>query len=239
MLNIITITKDDLKGVTKTINSTKVLREKYNVLQIIVDNSEQKNRVALKQLVSSEKNLQYLSIDENGISNAFNYGIKKSKGDWLWFLNGGDTLYEKADLCLLMKILNEVSCDLIIFEIIGDSGLIKHPPISELWPAFGWVPHPASIIKRKCLQKVGIFDDKYKIAMDGDLWMRIFSQKYVVDLISLPITNFAPGGLSSNKRETGKEVAKLIWNNKRLLITHCYKTITETILKWLVYTFKK
>jgi hypothetical protein len=44
ILNIITVTKDDIKGLKKTVTSTKKIREEYSICQIIVDGSNSENK---------------------------------------------------------------------------------------------------------------------------------------------------------------------------------------------------
>ena len=101
MLNIITITKNDLNGIKNTVNSTKYLRENFNVSQLIIDGSDENISSKIKLLVRNEKNVKYFWQLPSGISNAFNFGISMSEDGWLWFLNGGDVVDSNLDLNLI------------------------------------------------------------------------------------------------------------------------------------------
>ena len=65
MIEIITVTKDDLAGLVRTIDSTRNLREDFNIKQIIIDSSNEeisKNRSLVKQekmLLISGKTFRY------------------------------------------------------------------------------------------------------------------------------------------------------------------------------------
>jgi len=81
---------------------------------------------------------------------------------------------------LVNNLIENVGSDMLIFEIVDKDGVVKHPKIINFWPPLGWVPHPATIIKKKCLEDVGCFDERYKIAMDGDLWIKLFSKNILL-----------------------------------------------------------
>lgn len=84
ILNIITITKDDLDGVAATVQSTKMLRACPGVSQIIVDSSTDPVPIKIKELLVEEKNIEYFWQQPSGIAAAFNLGIKASKSEWAW-----------------------------------------------------------------------------------------------------------------------------------------------------------
>ena len=215
MLEIITITKNDIVGLSRTIYSTKVLREKGNVRQIIIDSSD----VGIKELVADfavkEKNIIYYWQEPKGISAAFNYGLKEARGEWIWCLNGGDTLKDSLDSEWLLKYLSQSGSDAVIFkteDMATGKVLEKNPPMWGIWPPIlSWIPHPSTIIKKKLFDEFGFFDEKYKLAMDYELFMRFFSKNVSVDLVSIIIAAFNREGASNqfNKR-TRSEVAKII-----------------------------
>jgi|688.fasta_scaffold100381_4 GT2 family glycosyltransferase len=212
MLTIITITKNDIQGILRTIQSTRLLRQSYNVKQLIIDSSDQQTYQNLIDETENEINLTLLHQSAEGIAKAFNYGIKIAPDGWLWFLNGGDEVHTELDHELFIKILQKTQADIIIFEIQYDTGEItKHPCLADLWPpVFNWIPHPATLIKRSALLSVNGFREDFTIAMDGDLWFRLLKNPVTTDLISFPIAKFYKGGLSSDESKTAKEVTRLL-----------------------------
>jgi glycosyltransferase involved in cell wall biosynthesis len=218
VLNIITITKDDFPGITKTINSTVTLREKYDVKQIIVDSSSNPVKSQVQLLSQQSKNIEYCWKEPIGISQAFNTGIEKSTSDWIWFINGGDEVHPDFNPQAFMSVINVSTADVIVFELefLQSKIMAKHPPIWNRWPFFltNWICHPATIIRRKLFNQYGLFNEEYKIAMDTDLWARIFSENIIVDSVSMPIVLFDQSGMSSkNMAASSREVKRIMKKN--------------------------
>jgi len=221
-LDIITVTKDDLVGVAATIASTRKLRACAGTRQIVVDSSSEPVAAKVKELLVGENNLDYVWQEPDGIASAFNLGISRSTADWLWFLNGGDAVHPDLVESLLLQILDSTQAGIVIFELEYMQTRLRagHPPLWALWPPMygNWVPHPAAIISAKLFKQYGVFDTSYKIAMDADWWMRVFSKNVVVDMLSIPIVLYDQYGVSStNLVVTGKEAERIISGNIRML----------------------
>lgn len=222
LLSIITATKDNLDGVAATIASTKKLRSRSGVRQIVVDSSSETVAAKVKELLAGEENLDYVWQTPSGIASAFNLGISHSSADWLWFLNGGDAVHPDLVESLLVQILKSTQAGIVIFELeyMQTRLRVGHPPLWALWPPLygNWVPHPATLISAKLFEQFGVFDTSYKIAMDADWWMRVFSENVVVDMSSIPIVLYDQYGVSSiNHVDTGKEAARIFSSNFRRL----------------------
>ena len=236
LLDIITITKDDLDGVAATVKSTKRLRACPGVSQIIVDSSADPVPIKIKELLVEEKNIEYFWQEPSGIAAAFNMGIKASKSEWAWFLNSRDEVHPDLDTNLLLQILNSSQADVVIFQIEYMSSQLPpriRPPLWSLWPPMypNWVPHPATFIRTSLFEQYGVFDTDFKIAMDADLWMRLFSKNVSVDMLSIPVTLYDIHGVSAtNPVQTDKEARRIIRKNIGMLVK-----------KWLargVYLFR-
>jgi hypothetical protein len=233
MLEIISITKDDMKGILCTVHSTRVLREQYSVKQIVIDSSSDAISSTIRSSLAEEKNIEYVWQEPLGISYAFNLGLKLSNAKWLWFLNGGDEIHPDLDTKLLISLLESSTADAIIFELEFVDRISRRPPLYALWPPVAnWIPHPSTLLRRDTLNEVGGFDNTYKIAMDGELWIRLFGKGARPDLISLPLTKFASGGVSESQEKTAIEVEKLIRLHARLLLKRWLQQGIDTLRAW-------
>jgi glycosyltransferase involved in cell wall biosynthesis len=222
-LDIITVTKDDLEGVVRSIFSTRKLRACAGVRQIIIDSSRDSASNAIKEALVSEQNIEYFWQEPGGIASAFNLGISQSSANWLWFLNGGDAVHPDLAENVLLQILNSTHAGIVIFELeyMQSRSRPGHPPLWALWPPMygNWLPHPATIISAKLFEQYGVFDTSYKIAMDADWWMRVLSKNVAVDMLSIPIVLYDQFGVSStNLVVTGKEAERIISDNIRMLV---------------------
>lgn len=223
LLNIITVTKDNLDGITATIASTKKLRSSGGARQIVVDSSSETVAANVKALLDGEENLDYVWQASSGIATAFNLGITHSDANWFWFLNGGDAVHPDLVESLFVQILQSTQAGIVIFELEYMQSRLRvgHPPLWMLWPPLygNWVPHPATLIRAKLFEQYGVFDTSYKIAMDADWWMRVFSENVVVDMLSMPIALYDQNGVSStNLSVTGKEAERIFSKNFRRLV---------------------
>lgn len=222
VLNIITITKDDFDGVCSTISSTRDLRECFNVQQIVIDSSSEPTATKIKEFISQEKNIRYLWYPTLGISPAFNKGLDSVDADWVWFLNGRDEVCTDLKPAMFLDILSSSFADVLIFELIYMQSRARyvHPPIWKLWPPVQfWVPHPATIIRTDMFKKYGRFSEKYRIAMDGELWFRFFSKGALVDMLSIPVSCYDEGGMSRTQAgQTAREGKQIIAENFFILV---------------------
>lgn len=237
MIEIITITKNDHVGLLLTLKSTIGLRE-LGIKQIIVDSSHNDISSKNKKITKNKKGVEYFWCQPKGIAEAFNFGIKKSKSKYLWFVNGGDEVLKDLDMAFLLKYINLANSDLSIFDYFNDNKLIRKPYFRLLWPpVFNWIPHPSTIINRK-LFKDRKFDENYKVASDGDLWMQLMLNDVSVDLLSIPIAKFSTGGVSSDIKITAKEVSEILWKYKRLLLNRWLDILFRYIRGWIYFKIK-
>lgn len=221
LLDIITVTKDDLDGVAATIQSTGKLRSCSGVRQIIIDSSSEPTSVKIKDLLLNEQNVDYIWQKPSGISAAFNLGISFAKADWVWFINGRDEVHPGLDANFFLHILNSSQAEVIMFqhELMQSRIILKRPPLWELWPPLYWVSHPATLIRSQLFKQHGAFNESYKIAMDADLWMRLFSKNVGFDMISIPVVLYDQGGISNTSLvDTDSEATRLVNDNMEFLV---------------------
>ena len=212
MLDIISITKDDPKGIARTIASTLPLRDRSGVRQFVVDSSCDSIREEVQTLCASQQDVRYAWSEPRGISCAFNEGIHLTSARWLWFLNGGDEVHPDVDPDLLLSLLRLSTADMLIFKLESHGVMSEHPAIQDLWPPFvdWWVHHQAVILSRELLVKVGGYRTDYKLLMDGDLWLRLFLRPTKADILSFPLGLVHDWGVSSNHRLRYREQTRMV-----------------------------
>ncbi len=221
LLDIITICKDDPEGVKLTMESVRPLLKLPGVRQLIIDGSSPQIKKHVEEIAMDEENVKYAWREPTGISSAFNQGLELSNADWVWFLNGGDTFHPSMDCGTLLNILRISNAEAIIFQIETRQSRTRyqHPPMWEIWPPVGsWIPHPATIVKRRLFERYGYFSESYRIAMDYEMWLRIFSNYVIVDLISMPIVLYDEAGVSSTRRKESIQEAKRILVSKAWML---------------------
>jgi len=86
LFSIITVTYDAVEWLERTIQS--VISQSYpNIEYIIIDGNSTDGTLDIIK--------KYLSEPDGGLYDAMNKGLNLATGDYVWFINAGDTLYSK------------------------------------------------------------------------------------------------------------------------------------------------
>jgi Glycosyltransferases involved in cell wall biogenesis len=220
LISVITISYNDKIGIDNTIRS--VINQSYADYEYIVidGNSTDGTIDVIKNY--EDKITSWISEKDSGISDAFNKGVNKAKGEWLIFMNSGDVFYSEDSLNEIAnsKILDS-DLSLIYFgkAILTNARGYKHIFGNKLdeveFTKRMTIPHQSTFFHIDYFQKYGLFDTKFKIAMDYELLLR--SKKYDYFFIDKIISQVEVGGISQkNVLNVFKEymIAKLLHLNK-------------------------
>jgi glycosyltransferase involved in cell wall biosynthesis len=190
-LSIITITKDDPAGLARTLASSTGWRSIPGLEQIVVYHGTEP--------AVADPMIQVRLQTSQGIAGAFNEGLARARGQWIWFLNGGDEVDPNLSPDWLLKLLATSRANVLVGGITyaGEFGVRPHPPVARRWPPVEpWIPHPAALVRRDLFARIGRFDGRYAIAMDYEWWLRALPGDVRVDVLSVPFSLFADGGIS-------------------------------------------
>lgn len=204
-LSIVTVTKNNLLGLKKTINSLRFLND-LNYEHIVIDGeSTDGTNLFLTYL---KTHIKFLSEKDLGPYDGMNKGVKQCTGNWVLFLNAGDELVSAEALKNLLETADKNGCDVAYGDHLYKDKLIKADCIHTLHTQLlagdvkSWLRHHPchqSIIAKKTILIKRPFNLKYQIAAEWE-WLEICRQeKYVVRYIPGAVANYEAGGLSSKK----------------------------------------
>ena len=200
-ISIITVCKNAEKTIEKTINS--VISQTYkNIEYIIIDGKSSDGTISIINKYIN-KISYFISEPDHGIYNAMNKGILKANGDYCFFINSDDYLYDN-------RILEKIFCidydyDIIYGDILVNYGynrrlkLKKSPKKTSYYFLYNnSISHPAQFIKRSLFIRHGLYDETYKLAGDYEFQIRVIV-KYNAKTCYLPyiISVYNHIGLSS------------------------------------------
>lgn len=243
-ISLITISFNSQKTIRNTFESVKNQSYK-NIEYILVDGGSIDHTLNISKeypIISKT-----VSESDNGIYDALNKGIKSSTGEIIGFLNSDDTFYNENSLQIIYDAFDEVT-DCVFADLIYSD---KDEKIKRVWKgsafrngAFikGWMPaHPTFYCRRSVYEKLGLYDDSYKIAGDFELMLR-FIEKHNIRSKYIPHTlvNMKVGGVSNGSIKSKSHILKEEFRafnqnnisvNKLSYILHKAKKITEFIFK--------
>jgi glycosyltransferase involved in cell wall biosynthesis len=228
-LSIITINYNNLSGLQKTMQS--VFDQTWNDFEyIIIDGGSTDGSKELIELNSNKINYWVSEID-NGIYNAMNKGISIALGEYIYFLNSGDYLYDNSillDVSPLLTCENIIYGNLVISEV--KSTWIKFYPneLTFSYFFFDSLPHSAGVFikKESFILNLKAYDENIFIISDWKWYiLAIFKYSYSYKYIDKTIGVFDFSGISS------KVSSQLMINNKSKILEQefplFYKDINE------------
>lgn len=233
LITVITIVKNGGSLIARTIES--VLSLNYdNIEYIIVDGNSSDNNT-LSILKDYDDMIDFwISEEDNGISDAFNKGIRLAEGKWINFLNAGDYFLDKN------FIEKALPCFLRSHIITGyaqfGKKLIPPKPLSNALPLQqkSKISHQASLIHRDVFQTVGYFNEDFKMRMDYELWLRAL-RKFDFTFIPDVFVSYLPGGVTS--KNSARFYAEEALANKNhlpgLFFYNKFLTAKGLIKEWL------
>lgn len=215
-LSIITINYNNLEGLTKTIESvvSQIMRD---FEWIIIDGGSTDGS---KELIEQKKQYfaYWCSEPDKGIYHAMNKGIRASHGEYLLFLNSGDSLYDNQVIERVIPLLNNKDIYVGRINSVGRENASEEEQadfsskgiLRKL--TFTWLPHQASFFKRTFFDTYGLYREDQKIVSD---WWAFYKSLVMgnatIESLPLIISNYDIEGVSASQRSNAiQEQANLL-----------------------------
>lgn len=224
-ISIITIVYNAISTIEKTILS--VINQTYtNIEYIIIDGGSTDGTIDIIKKYDN-KIAYWISEPDRGIYDAMNKGIKKATGEWINFMNAGDTFYATTTIENLIIFFKNNTGGIIYGnrEVVDDNGIYKNQisNLSTIKYSMG-IFHQSSFIYTS-LHKENLFDISYKIAADYDFFYKMINNNVKFIKTDTNICVFLDGGVSSNNIIQLKEVLRVIKTNNSSKIQKVYFSI--------------
>lgn len=200
-LSVITTCKNELANIAKTIES--VVAQTYDCYEyIVVDGGSADGTL---NIIKSYQNklTRIISERDRGIWHAMNKGISVAGGEYVYFLNAGDRLFDKETFSNIFSG-NDITQDIIYGNIIDDYGsrqVQKSYPdtLSIKYLLSNMICHQATFTKKDLFDKYGSFDERYKFVADYDfLWRCIVKHKISYKHVPESIAYYDMNGFTAN-----------------------------------------
>ena len=160
-------------------------------------------------------NVRVISEKDNGIYEAMNKGIRSAGNELTACLNADDA-YLPGTLEAVKERFESVPESDIVYGNILVNGREVKPPGGIASFGGARIFHPAAFIRRSLFERIGYFDESFRICADLDFFLRAKESGAVFTYLDRPLTDFALGGLSTVRRK--QTAAEL----RHILIRHGY-----------------
>ena len=191
MIHIITINKNNLKGLKETADS--IISQSFQEFKwLIIDGNSTDGSIDFIRNLDF-KGLSTIIEDDNGIYDAMNKGIDYvDELEMILFLNSGDKLFNINVLSNINKSLFDndiIYGDLVVKEEINSN--VFHNKINQpselniLWYFYKTLNHQSYLLRAKYLKKYR-FDLNFKIVADWVQFMRILESENNLKISKIP-----------------------------------------------------
>jgi len=241
LFSIITVSLNQPK-IINNFNSLKKQTYK-NFEHIVIDGGSTDKTVDI--IKKNSKNISYWqSKKDEGIYDAINIGIKKSKGQIIGILNADDIYYKNA-LKIVKKYFENKNIDFLFGTVKKERVLQGFWPDKIKWKFNIYPSHSGGFfITKKAQKQIGYYNLKFKYSSDRDLIYRMivkYKLKGVSTKRSEILSKFDTRGISSRIGFFDRlfEETRIRLNNNQNIFFVFLLIIVHTINKLLNLFIKK
>ncbi|GAK35998.1 glycosyltransferase, group 2 family protein [Bacteroides graminisolvens DSM 19988 = JCM 15093] len=181
----------------------------HNIEYIIVDGASKDRTLSIVNKYR-DKIQAVVSEPDKGLYDAMNKGLKMAKGEYVCFLNAGDTFHEDDTLQLIVHQLNK--SNVLPDVIYGETALVdaqRHfvrmrrlqTPDTLNWKSFRQgmlVCHQAFIAKRALAET---YDLNYRFSADFDWCIRVMKKASLLHNTRLNLIDYLDEGMTTKNRK--------------------------------------
>lgn len=234
-LSVITVTYNAEKTLERTLKSVSGQTYPY-VEHIVVDGKSEDHTVSLIQKYGNSA-LKWVSESDKGLYDAMNKAVTMTTGDYLCFLNAGDTFYTDDTVERMMNSFEAASPPDIIYgetAIVDDSGkflFMRRLSVPETlsWKSFKQgmvVCHQAFIVKKTIFEPYSL---DYRFSADVDWCIRMMKKSRRIHNTHLTLINYLNEGVTTaNRKASLKE-------RYRIMVKHYGQVSTFLHHLWFAF----
>jgi len=202
-LTVVTIVKDDLSGFEMSARSL-AQQDLTDVEWVIVDSSADHGTIP-RLITELGVVARHEWVRPSGIYPAMNVGLGRATGEYVYFLNAGDTLADAGVLATIRALAENLRPLWMYGQVrfVSTSGRVTVPPPFDyqaekaaLFSRGRFPPHQGTVVRTQALKELGGFDTSFLIVADYVAFLRMSTLE---DPVTTPavIAEFAEGGASS------------------------------------------
>lgn len=203
--SVVTIVRNDKAGLKNTYES--VLSQTFTDFHwVVIDGAS--NDGTTEYLKSIQENfLNVLSEPDRGIYDAMNKGLNLAQGQYVVFMNAGDTFADNNTLSNVYGALNNSNADLLYgdsLEKFHGEELAYKKSRGHAWVYYGMFACHQSVYYSQNLIGSHRYNTTFKVAGDYDFTAMMVKSSKNIRYLNLPLSIFDLTGISLNNRALGR-----------------------------------
>ena len=222
-ISIITISYNSKATIRKTLKS--VADQSYkNIEHIIVDGGSKDSTIEICNSFPHVSKI--ISETDKGVYDAFNKGLKLATGDIVGFLNSDDIFFNNNSIQEIVEAFSNNKTDIVYgnLDYVSAEGKVirnwlSKPYVKGLFKK-AWMPaHPTFYCKKKVYDRLGGYNDNFKIGGDFELCLRFLEVNKIPSFyLNKKLVKMLVGGISNSSLKSKiiiykEEVKALRLNN--------------------------
>jgi glycosyltransferase involved in cell wall biosynthesis len=230
-VSVIITTYNSMPYFPETLSS--VLRQTFTDFEVIVVDDGSTDQTTTWASQVDDPRVTLVSQPNQGVSVARNTGISHAQGDYIAFLDGDD-LWETTKLEKQVQILDchsEIGLVHTWLALMDEQShltgrVMKTHVQGEVWQQIienNMVACSAAMVRRYCLETIGVFDPKLLVAEDWDLWIRM-AASYPFAVLKEPLVQYRLHVQSKSKRYPA------MVQNFRTIIERAFESVPYELL---------
>ena len=184
-----------------------IINQDYELLELVViDGGSNINTInALKEY--KEKITKLISEPDRGIYDAMNKGLNFCNGDWIIFMNIGDSFHSSTVMTRFSLATKSSLAGMYSGVTVVDDNrhLIPTKTLNRYFLYKSTLCHQSIIASRAIFEMLGNFDISYKLIADRDWVYRVANSEFSYCALDFPICKWEAGGASSNYKILNQE----------------------------------
>jgi glycosyltransferase involved in cell wall biosynthesis len=186
LVSIVTAVFNSAKTVSECIGS--VAAQDYPRLEHVVVDGQSTDGSLEEIRRAAHSRMRMVSEPDEGIYDALNKGVRLSSGEVIGFVHADDFLAHRQVLTRIAAQFYDPTVDAVFADLdyvsqLDSSRVVRRWSTGHFEPRrlkYGWMPaHPTLYLRRRVYDRLGGFDQSYRIAADYDFILRCFGGEAV------------------------------------------------------------
>lgn len=229
-----------------------VLNQTYKDFELVITDNASTDRTeeAIKKFTDDRIRLFSLKIN-HGHSVGMNKCISEAKGEFIALLNADDTFYPEklekqvsildknpdvAAVFTYVQLMDGKGNDLADGQLYYTSESFKQPNKNR----FEWLRHfffhgnclcyPSAVIRKQCLNEIGLLDPRFAQLVDFDLWLRV-CMNYEIHIIPEKLVKFRVHPDQGSNAQQPETISRSFLEWIQILENYLNPAICDNLLK--------